>query len=634
MLHRTVAKHIRPQKPTPNILGGNPSSNTYTRLPIQSQQKSLKFQSTSSLQPSVRGSIQLCAKIPISKEEFRLSIKEMISQSPISPNLKKIAIAYSGGSDSLALLTMAVREFGPSSVMAIFVEHVIDGITESLEIVKKNCSSLGVELKELRMHWSEDEKESIGWIRPNQGRMQDVLRTRRYQMIEEACRNNGINLCLTGHSIDDDLATMIYRFSHSSGIDGLSGMRSLTQSPAPISEGICYFGKPLLEFSKERILTTKEDLAPSLVINEDESNWDLNFTRNLVRTGLHAMEKCDSGFKKELIDVLAFFKTIRRDNHHLLREAWESSSILDESSGSVTLTLRDGPSSDWLFKRGVGMRLLNLVGQIASCNTYPASTRSTLITWTNISKEYNLHLEETNRRRRRVNRFASIPDIDPLPLDLTRRVKMSSNSCSGSLFYPLSSSDSLKKISGGGAGSATCGDNFLPLLGPSFLVQRQAPQSFNRIISTKNRIDPITLGKGEIYTWDGRFNLSFMVSDKGNNVNDVDKKQFIINYCTINDIKEFYAKFSLYPREGFSFSPFNFSGPKAVRDVIGKEMIKFLDSTPGQLFYSIPVVRDPTNSEYLSFPTLSVTYPPNSALTWRYTFIGSSLLHGKIFCNP
>lgn len=582
-------------------------------------------------------------------------------QSVPSFQMDRIGVAYSGGPDSMALLALAAREFGPQSVVAIFVEHVIEGVTESLATVEANCASLGVKLIPLKIDWSQQQHEgdataAAAEVKPKQSKMQEELRNRRYQLIEEACRQANINLCLMGHTIDDDLATMVYRLSHSSGVDGLAGMRALQPSP---KSSFCYIGRPLLDFSKQRLLSTLACLTPLLSINEDQSNFDMNYTRNQVRTGIEAMEVRDPNIKEDLIDALAFFKTVRRDNFFMLKEAWDSSSVLDCSTGSLTLTLRDGASSDWLFKRGIGMRFLNLIGQIGSCKSYPASTKSTYTMWHNLVKEFRHYREEQHDRGRRVNRFSTIPALDPLPIDRTRRVKMSSNTCSGSLFYPLSSADSLGRLRQQASvmmqRKTLNVSSPLQLLGPSFLVQRQSPHAFNKFIGSKVKASPIVLGEGEVFTWDNRFNLCFTstkgasasantvanadatlnntMMDAEKNNNPKNKKKLIFEYCTVNDIKEFYSKFSLFPKDYLPFGPLNFSGPRRVKDCIGPSMLRFLNGTPGQLLYTIPVVRDLNDPGYLAFPTLGLQYPPETGHQWSSEFIGTSILKGKILCQ-
>jgi tRNA(Ile)-lysidine synthase len=76
----------------------------------------------------------------------------------------------------------------------------------------------------------------------------------------------------TGHTLDDQAETVLYRFLRGAGTAGLSGIRVATES------GII---RPLIEIGRDEIRQWLKDRA--IAWREDASNRDLEFARNRLR---------------------------------------------------------------------------------------------------------------------------------------------------------------------------------------------------------------------------------------------------------------------------------------------------------------------------------------------------------------
>ena len=188
-----------------------------------------------------------------------------------------VAVAYSGGADSTALLS-ACAEKWPGQVVAIHVHHGLqaaaDGFASHCESV---CGRLDVPLVIKRVD---------GRHAPGQS-PEDAARRARYQAFravalvgyaQSAINNVFFKSIAIAQHADDQVETIMLALSRGSGLAGLAAM------PAQwVRDGISYY-RPLLGVSATDIrawLATRT--APYI---EDPTNADEKFTRNRIRARL------------------------------------------------------------------------------------------------------------------------------------------------------------------------------------------------------------------------------------------------------------------------------------------------------------------------------------------------------------
>lgn len=190
----------------------------------------------------------------------------------------KVALAISGGSDSMALAALASESLGNDRITGFIVDHQLHqyGIMENPETVQKNLSNLGIRSNVLKLNWTgmNPDELSIPF-----GKIMLKSRENRYRALFDACKKDNISLLLTGHNLEDDIVTMFYRISRMSGIDGLGGMKKVTTFPfaAPDSDST-FILRPFLSVPKTRLINTC--LERKISWTEDQSNYDLSFRRN------------------------------------------------------------------------------------------------------------------------------------------------------------------------------------------------------------------------------------------------------------------------------------------------------------------------------------------------------------------
>ena len=157
--------------------------------------------------------------MPLNNDTFA-NLMEEFSPFEDQPHL---AIAVSGGSDSMALTLLAhhwVISRG-GRITALVVDHGLR--QESRAEANQVCEwlrPLGIEIHVLI--W-EGEKP--------QHRIQELARQARYDLLEKWCLDNQVGYLLTAHQGDDQWETLMQRLSRDSGSRGLRGI--LPERPRP-----------------------------------------------------------------------------------------------------------------------------------------------------------------------------------------------------------------------------------------------------------------------------------------------------------------------------------------------------------------------------------------------------------------
>lgn len=187
---------------------------------------------------------------------------------------KKIAIAFSGGSDSLALLYLFSQLFDKKKLIALYVNHGLRDNNElNVESVlnKENCLALGVEYKEFI--FKEGEINSIAKERGNG--VEDAARFCRYEKLITFCKENDYYALASAHTIDDQLETMIMRSFNGSSLLSLTCIKEYREQ-----DGIKII-RPLLTYTKDELRLLLK--VAGLSWSEDSTNKKTDYLRNRIR---------------------------------------------------------------------------------------------------------------------------------------------------------------------------------------------------------------------------------------------------------------------------------------------------------------------------------------------------------------
>jgi len=238
--------------------------------------------------------------------------KAMAAFTPSLP----LAVAYSGGADSTALL-VACHEKWPGQVSAIHVHHGIQAAADDFEShCRSFCARLNVPLVVNRVD---------GRHAPGQS-PEDAARLARYQSFSsfghEGCAIPAIkNIAIAQHA-DDQIETILLALSRGSGLPGLSAM-----PPAWVKFGISYY-RPLLNVKASDIRSWLTERQYDWV--EDPTNVDETYTRNRIRARL--LPALEATFPQ-------FRDTFARSASH----AAQAQSVLNEVAEQDCLALGSPP---------------------------------------------------------------------------------------------------------------------------------------------------------------------------------------------------------------------------------------------------------------------------------------------------
>jgi tRNA(Ile)-lysidine synthase len=177
----------------------------------------------------------------------------------------RLALAVSGGPDSLALLILAADYARATASHGRFIVYSVDhGLrpeaADEVAFVVAEAQRLGFAARGLR--W-EGEKPASG--------LQEAARTERYRLIAEAMAADGADGLVTAHHLTDQAETVLMRLAHGSGIEGLRGMDMFSRI------GGLTIIRPLLAIDPAdlRAVVDRAGLAPVT----DPSNTDLDYER-------------------------------------------------------------------------------------------------------------------------------------------------------------------------------------------------------------------------------------------------------------------------------------------------------------------------------------------------------------------
>ncbi|MET3924109.1 tRNA lysidine(34) synthetase TilS [Devosia sp. 2618] len=176
-----------------------------------------------------------------------------------------IGLAVSGGADSLALMLLAQRwTSGLTNAPKLVVYSVDHGLrpeaADEVAAVLAAARDLGLAARGLK--WVGD--------KPVSG-LQEAARIARYGLMHAAMVEDGANVLLTAHHIQDQAETILMRMAHGSGVEGLRGMSAFSDI-----EGVRVH-RPLLGVEPAALRAVVD--AAGLVPSEDPSNTDPHYER-------------------------------------------------------------------------------------------------------------------------------------------------------------------------------------------------------------------------------------------------------------------------------------------------------------------------------------------------------------------
>lgn len=181
--------------------------------------------------------------------------------------IPRVAIAYSGGADSTALLH-ATSTLHQRGVVEAFAFHINHGLAASADDWLAHCrdraAALGIAF----------DSEHVTVPRQNASVEAEARRVR-YAALVRLCRKHRCALLMTAHHADDQAETVLVNLARGAGIGGLAA----TARSRWLDHVLLL--RPLIDVPATSIRAYVE--AHALAHVEDPSNGDRRFTRNAIR---------------------------------------------------------------------------------------------------------------------------------------------------------------------------------------------------------------------------------------------------------------------------------------------------------------------------------------------------------------
>lgn len=196
-------------------------------------------------------------------------VVRMISTRALYEPVDRVAIAISGGPDSVALagiLAEIAAQGGARVAGLVHVNHLLRG--DESDEDERFCVALAA-----RAGWPIDvaRVDVRALARERRQSIEAAARHARYQVFDEAARRLDATVIATGHTLDDQAETVLLRLLRGAGTRGLSGIRPRRGNVV----------RPLIECRRAELRRYLE--ARGELYRVDSSNSNLDIPRNRIR---------------------------------------------------------------------------------------------------------------------------------------------------------------------------------------------------------------------------------------------------------------------------------------------------------------------------------------------------------------
>jgi len=276
---------------------------------------------------------------------------------------RRLGVALSGGGDSVSLLhaSLFLAKKRSFDVVAI---HVFHGLRPSAEnearFCRRLCGELGVPFFRLDL----DPTEFAGNVH-------DAARKARYAALEQISREQGLDLVLTAHTLDDQAETLLQRIIRGTGPTGLAGIRE--------RRGV--FLRPWLKLRRGALRDYARKHGWSWC--EDPSNKDRRFLRTRLRE--HALPALVEVSGEAVFSALGRLAELAAREDRVLAELAESDLSACRRGDALAASRTAALSSErralvlrrWLAEKGIipPRRVIEDLDHLI-CRSYAISTYS------------------------------------------------------------------------------------------------------------------------------------------------------------------------------------------------------------------------------------------------------------------
>lgn len=234
-----------------------------------------------------------------------------------------IAVAVSGGPDSMALLA-AAHQWGSENNVEV---HVLSVDHRLRDAAKDEVAQVGAwvqaqnskSLHHVILTWEGDKPEAA---------IMEAARAVRYDLMAQYCAEQNIHKLFVAHHQDDQAETFLIRLSKGSGLDGLSGMNDVRRYNDVID-----IVRPFLDIPKADLVACCEE--HKIPYASDLSNENPEFMRPRLRQSMAVLAK-EGLTNKRLALTAKRLGRVRQALEDITNSAYQGC-VLEQKEGNMML---------------------------------------------------------------------------------------------------------------------------------------------------------------------------------------------------------------------------------------------------------------------------------------------------------
>jgi tRNA(Ile)-lysidine synthase len=265
------------------------------------------------------------------------AVRRTIRRHQMVPRGGRVAVALSGGPDSVALLHL-MRELERSGdVILAGIAHFNHQLREAAAEDEQFCRDLAAALDLPIAVGSADVRTAA---RESKQSIEDTARRLRYAFLHQASASFGADAIAVGHTRDDQAETVLLRMVRGAGTRGLASIRPRAGSVV----------RPLIDVSRAelRAFATEREFP----FREDETNADVTIPRNRVRHELLPYLRRE--FSPNIVEVLAREAALARDDDERLQNE-----AIDLATSIVLTNTQTAPFGEGVVVDAGGLNALH-----------------------------------------------------------------------------------------------------------------------------------------------------------------------------------------------------------------------------------------------------------------------------------
>ena len=226
----------------------------------------------------------------VKKIEKKISkkLEEVIKEGLISEK-DKILIAFSGGPDSVFLYHFLnlLKNIISIEISIVYINHNLrHDVENDLKFINEFSNSNNV-------NYYIESVDVKKYATKNKKSIELAARELRYEAIENIRKKIGYNKIATGHNLDDNVETFIFRLLRGTSVTGLKSIPKTRENIV----------RPILDFEKSEILSFLKNKNYKYII--DYTNNKNDYTRNFIRNKIFPdFENINSTFRQKIDSLI------------------------------------------------------------------------------------------------------------------------------------------------------------------------------------------------------------------------------------------------------------------------------------------------------------------------------------------